>query len=103
MQCYTAGSGCRDGTTEAFQNDRHPKVAACQGPWSGHVENGSTLCAYGWKVCGWDSSALLRRIGWEEAARVPGCYALNPAQDGGKCRPCLDDVSQGGFHLRSDF
>ncbi len=43
-------SGCADGTTDGLQDDLHPKIAACDGAWEGHVDNSSDLCAKGWKV-----------------------------------------------------
>ena len=85
---FAGFSGCVDGTTEGLQDGRHPKVAACEGAWSGHVENASSLCRPGWRVCSWDDNLLLRAISWKDATSLSGCYAINAAQDGGQCKPC---------------
>ena len=34
-------SGCADGTTEGLQDELHPKIAACEGAWTGHIHNSS--------------------------------------------------------------
>ena len=87
-------SGCIDGSTEEFQDRRHPRIAACTGIWEGHIENATNLCAEGWKVCGWDTEKLLKTITWKEATAIGGCYAVNAAQDDGHCRPCINDIIQ---------
>jgi len=68
-------------------------MAACDGQWSGHVDNASSLCAVGWTVCGWDMLDLLRTLDWDDAMTLSGCYALNAAQHDGQCRPCYDQVT----------
>lgn len=88
------GSGCADGTTEGFQNDRHPNIAACDGHWQGHVQNSSHLCAPGWQVCSYREEGLLKGIEWADATAMPGCYAFNAAQDGGQCQPCTSHLEQ---------
>jgi hypothetical protein len=83
-------SACSDGSTEGLQDRRHPRLAACDGHWSGHVGNASTsLCAPGWTVCGSQNSELLRAVTWKDALSLNGCYALNAGHDSdGRCRPC---------------
>ncbi len=44
---------CADGTTEGLQGPNHRKIAACEGSWTGHIDNATSLCARGWRVCGW--------------------------------------------------
>jgi len=84
-------SGCADGSTEGLQSDRYDHLAACDGSWSGHVDNSSSLCSEDWTVCGWDTLDLLRTLDWDDAMTLSGCYALNAAQRGGQCRPCHSD------------
>ncbi|KAL5021870.1 hypothetical protein ScPMuIL_001025 [Solemya velum] len=88
----SSGSGCADGTREGLRH--HREVAACGGQWTGHINNGSSLCAPGWKVCSWHDREPLQAITWEEAISVQGCYAYNAAQDGGRCRACEDNMDQ---------
>ena len=95
---FPGESGCVDGTTEALQTSQHPRIAACEGGWRGHVENASSLCAPGWKVCGWRDKSLLQSLSWEVATSVPGCYAINAAQDRGTCQPCADNENQVSCH-----
>jgi len=89
-----AASGCADGSTEGLQSGQHDRVAACDGQWSGHVENSSSLCAAGWTVCGWDTLDLLRTVNRDDVMTLSGCYALNAAQrHDAQCRPCYDAVT----------
>ena len=69
-------------------------VAACTGVWQGHIQNSSSLCAPGWRVCSWYDHHTLKSITWGEAMSVDGCYAYNAAQDGGRCRECRSDLEQ---------
>lgn len=91
-QGIKAASGCADGSTEGFQ--WRSNIAACSGYWQGHIENASSLCAIGWKVCSWQDTRILKNITWEEAISVDGCFAYNAAQDGGRCRECRDNMEQ---------
>ncbi|CAI9717186.1 hemicentin-1-like [Octopus vulgaris] len=84
--------GCADDTSEGFQ--WHSNLAACNGYWHGHIENGSSLCSPGWRVCSWQDTRILKNLTWEEATSVSGCYAYNAAQDGGRCRQCMDNMEQ---------
>jgi len=85
-------SGCADGSTEGLQSRQHDRVAACDGRWSGHVDNASSLCADDWEVCGWDTLDLLRTLSRDDLMTLSGCYAINAAQHDGQCRPCHDQV-----------
>ncbi|XP_046542735.1 hemicentin-1-like [Haliotis rubra] len=91
-QLVSAGSGCIDGRGDGLR--RHKRVSACMGRWNGHIQNSSSLCAPGWRVCSWYDGELLRNISWRDAMSVGGCYAFNAAQDGGRCRECRDDLEQ---------
>lgn len=86
-------SGCsyqaKDGS---FPDSR---IAACRGKWYGHIKHGGDLCASGWDVCNWNTdSQVLRKISWDVAMSVDGCYAYNAAQDGGRCRECREQLDQ---------
>ncbi|XP_072042354.1 uncharacterized protein [Amphiura filiformis] len=85
-------NGCADGTVEGLKNFQD--VAACEGAWKGHVRKGKTLCAEGWRVCNQDDTSLLRRISWETANGINGCFAYNAANNFGKCTSCEDDNEQ---------
>ena len=101
-----AASGCADGSTEGLQSGQHDRVAACDGQWSGHVENSSSLCAAGWTVCGWDTLDLLRTLNRDDVMTLSGCYALNAAQrHDAQCRPCYDEVTTLpiDFYLLQDY
>ena len=37
---------------------------------------------------------LLKTITWKDATGLTGCYAINAAQDGGTCKPCIEDLEQ---------
>ena len=37
---------------------------------------------------------LLKTVTWKDATGLTGCYAINAAQDGGACRPCIADLEQ---------
>jgi len=90
---WLAESGCADGSTEGLQSGGHERLAACDGPWSGHVDNSSWLCAAGWTTCGWNTLDLLRTLSSSDAATLTGCYALNAAERDGQCRPCRHQVT----------
>ncbi len=94
MLWLVSDSGCWDGTTEGLQDDRHPKLAACSGAWVGHIENATSLCAEGWRVCGWYDEPTLKAVNWKDATQLTGCYAINAAQDGGQCKPCTSQLEQ---------
>ena len=85
-------SGCADGSTEGLQSGQHDRVAACDGGWSGHVNNASSLCARDWTVCGWNTLDLLQTLRWGDVMTLSGCYALNAAHHDGQCRPCYNQV-----------
>ena len=91
---FSGYSGCADGSTEDFQDKRHPKIAACEGAWMGHIENATSLCAKGWHVCAWSDDVLLKTITWKDATGISGCYAINAAQDGGQCKACIGSLEQ---------
>uniref|UniRef100_T1JH60 Ig-like domain-containing protein n=1 Tax=Strigamia maritima TaxID=126957 RepID=T1JH60_STRMM len=80
--------GCFDGTSGAF----HPLVAVCSGAWIGHIRNASHLCARGWHVCSHRDKDRLKRVRWEEAVSLDGCFAFNAAQDGGTCQECRSNL-----------
>ena len=65
------------------------------------------LCAPGWDVCNWDTHAhILRKVTWDTALSIDGCYAYNAAQDGGRCRECrnhLERVSGSGHDEMSNI
>ena len=86
-------SGCADGSTEGLQSGRHERLAACDGAWSGRVDNASSLCAAGWTVCGWNALDLLRTLSSRDTSALSGCYAINAAERDGQCGPCYDHVT----------
>ena len=72
------------------------KISVCKGTWSGHIRNATHLCAPGWGVCSHKEQHLLSMVQWQQATAIRGCYAINAAQDGGRCRECsntMDTVS----------
>ncbi|KAK6185279.1 hypothetical protein SNE40_007547 [Patella caerulea] len=87
-----AGSGCANGKHSALSG--FSGLAACDGNWTGHIRNGSTVCAAGWRVCSWYDADLLKQLTWDDAISFSGCYAYNAAQDGGRCKECRDDMGQ---------
>ena len=94
-------SGCADGSTEGLQSGQHDRVAACDGRWSGHVDNASSLCGRDWTVCGWNTLDLLRTLSHDDVTTLSGCYALNAAQRDGQCRSCHDQVTTLQVHYLS--
>lgn len=68
------------------------QLSICKGSWSGHISNSSHLCAPGWGVCSHKEQHLLSLIHWKQATTIRGCYAINAAQDGGRCRECRDTM-----------
>lgn len=68
------------------------QLSICKGSWSGHISNSSHLCAPGWGVCSHKEQHLLSLIHWKQATAIRGCYAINAAQDGGRCRECRDTM-----------
>lgn len=104
VYCVVAESGCADGSTEGLQSGQHDRIAACDGQWSGHVDNASSLCAADWTVCGWNTLDLLRTLNWDDAVTLAGCYALNAARHDDQCLPCRHDqlagVGSGCAHRR---
>ena len=53
------------------------------------------LCAPGWDVCNWDTHAhILRKVTWDTALSIDGCFAYNAAQDGGRCRECRNHLER---------
>lgn len=68
------------------------QLSICKGSWSGHISNSSHLCAPGWSVCSHKEHHLLSLIHWKQATTIRGCYAINAAQDGGRCRECRDTM-----------
>lgn len=79
-----AGSACADGTREGLW--AQPDVAACEGFFSGLIDEGSaaSLCGDGWSVCQ-GTSAALGCITQDEATTTVGCFAYDAAQDCGEC------------------
>ncbi|KAK0070197.1 neurogenic locus notch protein 1-like isoform X1 [Biomphalaria pfeifferi] len=85
-----AASGCADGSREGLYS--WDNIAGCSGKWEGHVNSANVLCAPGWRVCTSFDIDILRNITWAQALAVPGCLAVNAAQDGGRCRECRADL-----------
>ena len=56
------------------------------------------MCAAGWRVCSHVDEPLLKTITWKDATTIGGCYAINAAQDGGSCKPCIEDLEQVTTH-----
>ena len=88
-----AETGCANGTREALTDPQEfPDIAACAGKWSGPVSNAHGLCAHGWNVCSSNFDiAKLRRITFDDAVAVSGCFAFNAAQDNFSCIPCTGE------------
>ncbi|KAJ8025517.1 Vascular endothelial growth factor receptor 3 [Holothuria leucospilota] len=84
--------GCADGSTETLIADSW--LSGCMGAWSGHIYNASHLCASGWRVCSWEDNRMLKKLKWEKASNVEGCFAYNAAQDSGGCGPCANHIDQ---------
>jgi cysteine-rich repeat protein len=78
--------GDRDGTMTASE---YPKIAACSGPWQGHIASLSpaALCGAEFHVCNSSDVALLKTIKQKDAFQT-GCWAVNAANDFGGCGPC---------------
>lgn len=88
-----AGTGCASRSQDGGYKDH--RIAACRGSWRGHVRLADGLCAPGWDVCNWDTHAhILRKVTWDRALSIDGCYAYNAAQDGGRCRECRNHLER---------
>lgn len=87
---HSLSTGCTGNGRIITEN----QVSVCKGSWSGHIRNATSLCAPGWGVCSHKEQHLLRRIQWKQATAIPGCYAINAAHDGGRCRECGDTMDQ---------
>ncbi|XP_071827408.1 uncharacterized protein [Apostichopus japonicus] len=85
-------TGCADGSTENLITENW--LSACEGAWSGHIYNASHLCGNGWRLCSWEDHRMLKKLKWEQAQSVDGCFAYNAAQDGGTCGPCANHIDQ---------
>ncbi|KAK3094428.1 hypothetical protein FSP39_001668 [Pinctada imbricata] len=85
-------SGCADGSESVLK--QHNKISVCPGKWTGHIRNATHLCSPGWKVCSFEDYSMLRDVRWEHATSFEGCYAINAAHDGGKCRECREDLNR---------
>lgn len=72
------------------------QVSVCKGSWTGHIRNASHLCAPGWGVCSHEEQHMLSGIHWKQATSVPGCFAMNAAQDGGRCLECGHSMDRVG-------
>lgn len=92
-------TGCTDGTTETLIADSW--LSGCMGAWSGHIYNASHLCASGWRVCSWEDNRMLKKLKWEKASNVEGCFAYNAAQDSGGCGPCANHIDQVSWSNRN--
>nr|XP_022288617.1 hemicentin-1-like [Crassostrea virginica]XP_022288618.1 hemicentin-1-like [Crassostrea virginica] len=85
---YPQNTGCF-GSGQIIQGD---KISVCKGTWSGHIRNATHLCAPGWGVCSHKEQHLLSMVQWQQATAIRGCYAINAAQDGGRCRECSNTM-----------
>ena len=88
-----SGTGCASRSQDGGYKDH--RIAACRGTWRGHVKLADSLCAPGWDVCNWDTHAhILRKVTWDTALSIDGCFAYNAAQDGGRCRECRNHLER---------
>ena len=90
--------GCADGTREAITPPAaQPKIAACNGTFTGTVNNGASaaaLCQTGWHICSTSAAdkALLATITAAEGAAT-GCWVMNASNRNGGCNTCTDQTN----------
>ena len=92
--CQTEDTSCASGVRAGMLDfATYPKIAQCNGNWSGSIGSLSpaALCGAKFHVC--NSSAadqvLLQTIA-QAAAFQPGCWSINAANDNGTCHACTN-------------
>lgn len=82
-------TGCADRTREGLTDSkRWPRIAACEGEWSGEVNGPSAaaLCAEGWHVCSGED-VHSAGVTFAQATAFDGCFSFDAAHDCGNCHP----------------